>query len=177
MQNFPDYSLTHSVDFQLIMFQPASNSTSELGSILSLYFHAYDSLNLNAIHSLPPNSIHLVWRHGANLFLKSLNIKPEIQNLLETCFHFILRPNPETQGAFLLYSSCVSTCKHSSEHVTDAHVYYSILCLFIIHIQPENSQLCTYNSVLNIQISNISITMQSYSLEFLPILTISNPLK
>ena len=48
---------------------------------------------------------------------------------------------------------------------------------FIIHIQPEDSQLCTYNSVLNIQISNISITMHSYSLEFLPILTIGNPLK
>ena len=87
-------------------------------------------------------------------------------------------PTPENQGVFLLlYSSCVSTCS-TAQSMSQMFIYIIQLCKpFIIHIQPEDSQLCTYNSVLNIQISNISITMHSYSLEFLPILTISNSLK
>ena len=67
-------------------YVPASLQLYKWIRLHPFYFHSYESLNLNAIHSLPTNSIHLVWRHWPNLFLKSHNIKPEIQNLLETCF-------------------------------------------------------------------------------------------
>lgn len=150
MQNFPDYSLIHSVDFQLIMFQPASNSTSELGSILSLYFHAYDSLNLNAIHSLPPNSIHLVWRHGSNLFLKFLNIKPEIQSLPETCFCFILRPQPLKLRELFFFTL------HVYQHVAQLRACHRCSCILF---NSASLLLYTYNQrILNyVHITQCSI--------------------
>lgn len=136
------------------MFQPLSNSTNELGSILSLlslpcspgitlYHHFLQTLY----------TWHVEWRHWSNLFLKSHNIKIHNSELIRNLFQFYIGPQLLKIRELFFFSTLHVYPFHIARH--RAHHRCSCILLF----NSMSLLLYTYNlRILNyVHITHCSI--------------------